>query len=713
MTFSFLHGGIALFGLASAAVPILIHLLLKQRPKPITFPAMQLIRNKRESTVRRMRLQHLLLMALRIALLVLIATALARPTLHSSLFSIDQKAPVAAAVIIDNSQSMQYRERGKTRLEVAKELAEQVIKKLPDQSKVTVFEAANPVGTVPLEIPGAIGQLETIQLQSSPRPLNEAIANAYKGLSKADLQRREVYVFTDLAGNSWNLNAQDRLEQLAGLIETGVRVYVIDVGAEEIENVAVTSVEVAQQITGSGDEVTITAPLRNTGSKPVDLNSIVLTIDGEPRHTRSARLEAGQTQEMVFSVSGLSEGIHQGAVSINAGDPLAFDDTRYFTLMRRPPVRVLIVVDLLSDALNWEKALVPLLQPGQGPARYDVQVITTPRLESTRLDDFNVVNLIHVGTLSQAMWGKLATFVQSGGGLFVAMGERIDAASYNSDLAQSILPAKLLDEAAAETVLSPARMNHPVLEKFRTLPHHNLDEYEVFRYRKLEIDDPNKSLVVIPYDNGDPALVERAFANGGRGRVLLWTTAAFRRGTNDWNDVPLGWAFLMLSDQVTRYLSGASESQFNYTAGSFANVELDPNKPLTLFTVTDPTGHVDRMTVEPRAPTLTLPSVRKLGHYQVEAKEGDRSFFSGFSVNEQESESELVRVDNDQLRKLLGEERTVVARSADSLDRAVDEARVGRELFPWLMILVMTVVCVEGFLANRFYRQPALSASTP
>lgn len=712
MTFSFLHGGIALLGVASAAVPIIIHLLLKQRPKPITFPALQLIRKKRDTTIRRIRLQHLLLMALRIALLVLIAMALARPTLHSAMFSLDQEAPVAAAVIIDNSQSMQYKHRGKTRLEVAKELAEDVIKKLPDHSKITVFESTNPVGTVPLEVPGALGQLETIQLQPAARPLNDSLANAYKGLAKADLQRREVYIFSDLAANNWNLSGNEQLEQLAGLVETGVQVYVINVGVEQFENVAVSKVEIAQQITGGGDEISITAPLTNTGSNAVDLNSIVLTIDGETKHTRSARLEAGQTQEMVFAVSGLSEGMHQGTLSINAGDPLTFDDTRYFTLRRRPPQRILIVVDLLSDALNWDKALVPELQPGQGPSRYDVEVVTTAKLDTVRLEDFDVVNLIHVGTLSPSLWGKLATYVQAGGGLFVAMGERIDVRSYNSDPAQSVLPGKLGDEVDAETVLAPTRMNHPVLQKFSTLPHHNLDEYEVFRYRKLEPTGADNSLVVIPYENGDPALVERTFSSGGRGKSLLWTTAAFRRGTNDWNDVPLGWGFLMLADQITRYLSGVSDGQYNYAAGNFVNVELDPNKPLTLFTITDPTGHVDRVTAEPRAAVLTVPSVRKLGHYQVEAKEGDRSFFSGFSVNEQEEESQLAPVGNDQLRKLIGEDRTVVARSTDSLDRVVDEARVGRELFPWLMLIVIAIVCVEGYFANRFYRQPSLAPAT-
>lgn len=712
MTFSFLHGGIALIGLASAAIPIIIHLLLKQRPKPITFPALQLIRKKRETTVRRIRLQHLLLLALRVALLVLIAMALARPTLHSAMFSIDQEAPVAAAVIVDNSFSMEYRHHGKTRLQAAKEVAEQVVKKLPDQSKITVIESASPVGTIPLDVPGAIGQLESIQIQPASRPITDALANALKGLAKAELQRREIYLISDLAKNAWDFSSRENIQQLADLIETGVKIYVIDVGVPERENIAIQEIEIVQQATGGGGEITIKVPLINTGSKPVDVNSIVLSIDGEPKHTRSLRLEAGQTQELEFAVSGLAEGVHQGEITVNAGDPLSFDDVRYFTFQRQPPLRILIVVDLLSDALNWDQALVPDFLRAQGQARFDVQVVPSAKLGPIRFDDYDVVNLINVGSLSQDHWIKLASYVQAGGGLFTSLGERIDPVSYNSAPAQSVLPCTLGDEVQTQTELAPTRMSHPVLQKFRTLSHHMLDEYPVYTYRKATLDEQGQSLVVIPYANGDPALLERTFRGGARGKSLLYTSSVFRRGTGDWSDVPLGWAYIIFAEQVTHYLAGVSETQWNYPAGNFVTVDLDPNQPLTLFTVTDPTGNVDRVTVEPRSQVLSLPAMSKPGHYHVDAKEGDRAFSTGFSVNERTEESELTPVSADQLRELIGEDRLVIAPNAEALERVVDEARVGRELFPWIMIVVLIIVCGEGYLANRFYRQPSLAPAT-
>jgi hypothetical protein len=34
-------------------------------------------------------------------------------------------------------------------------------------------------------------------------------------------------------------------------------------------------------------------------------------------------------------------------------------------------------------------------------------------------------------------------------------------------------------------------------------------------------------------------------------------------------------------------------------------------------------------------------------------------------------------------------------------------AQVGREIFPWIMFLILMLVTAEGLLANRFYRESA------
>ncbi|MCA9077434.1 MAG: BatA domain-containing protein [Planctomycetaceae bacterium] len=78
-----LHPAI-LIGLGLAAIPVILHLLLRQKPKKLLFPALRLIQNRRKQNVRRMRIRHLLLLALRILVIGLFVFAIARPSVPAA-----------------------------------------------------------------------------------------------------------------------------------------------------------------------------------------------------------------------------------------------------------------------------------------------------------------------------------------------------------------------------------------------------------------------------------------------------------------------------------------------------------------------------------------------------------------------------------------------------------------------------------------------------
>lgn len=73
-----------LFGLALMAVPLILHLLMRAKPKKLLFPALRLIQNRKRTNTRRMRLRHLALLLLRMLVIALLAVALARPAVPSA-----------------------------------------------------------------------------------------------------------------------------------------------------------------------------------------------------------------------------------------------------------------------------------------------------------------------------------------------------------------------------------------------------------------------------------------------------------------------------------------------------------------------------------------------------------------------------------------------------------------------------------------------------
>ena len=67
---------------------VVLHFLLRSKPRKLIFPALQLIKIRRRQNVRRMRLRHLWLLLLRILVIVLLVLALARPSLPAADYSL-------------------------------------------------------------------------------------------------------------------------------------------------------------------------------------------------------------------------------------------------------------------------------------------------------------------------------------------------------------------------------------------------------------------------------------------------------------------------------------------------------------------------------------------------------------------------------------------------------------------------------------------------
>lgn len=80
------HFWILAIGCALTVGPILLHLLMQQKPKRMPFPAMRFVREVQFKAKRSFRMRHWLLLLLRVLLPLLFAAALARPSAASAVF---------------------------------------------------------------------------------------------------------------------------------------------------------------------------------------------------------------------------------------------------------------------------------------------------------------------------------------------------------------------------------------------------------------------------------------------------------------------------------------------------------------------------------------------------------------------------------------------------------------------------------------------------
>ena len=710
MTFvnPFLLSGIALIG-----VPILLHLLMRQKPRHLEFPALRLVKKRHEVNKRRMRFQHLLLLLLRVLVIGLLAAALARPSLQWSGSLGSQEAPVAAALVFDTAAHMEYRRENRTRLEVARELGTWLLKQLPKESRVAVLGTAPEPAVFQVDR-GAAGQrIEQLGPSAVSGPLPRVIENAVDLLKQSDLPRKEIYIFTDLVGSAWPSDSADALQRSLDAAP-GTSLYLIDVGVPKPVDFGLGRLRLSSQVLSDRTPLRLQTELTRVG--PPDGRTVelyVLDASGKPhrRDSIQAAVDADGAAPLDFTISGFSRGVHQGFVRIVGQDALKPNDTRYFTMNVRPAWPILIAAPepARERALFLVEALAPTAFRRTGKARFDCRVVPLESLSTLNLNDYAAVCLLDPSPLSAATWQKLGDYVSDGHGLGVFLGRRaVPVGQFASEAAKEILPALPLRQVRrpeGNVALAPRDTTHPILSVFRSqagsVP---WDMFPVYRYWQLG-DRQAGTNEVLAYGDGGAAILERPL---GRGRVLLMTTPVSDPADDlAWNLLPIGraWPFLILSNQMTLYLVGAADVEFNYYPGQTAVVPISGDGDRASLVLTTPSDVKTTVPTDAAEETLRITTTDEAGNYALEAGGTRSGVRTGFSVNLPLAQTDLDRIGKEALDRLFGGFPYRVARNRDEIDRDVSEARVGRELFPLIMVLVVVLLAAEQVMANRFYRE--------
>lgn len=714
-----------LAGTALVALPIVLHLVMRQKPKLLEFPALRFIQQRHDTNRRQLRLRHLLLLALRALLIAVLAFALARPSIPVSSGGIlgGGKEPVAAAIVLDSSLRMEYKHENKTRLDVARELSDWLLSQLPPESEVAVLDSRLGPASFQVDLGAAKHRIERLELTNNAQPLPAVMEEAIRLLGTSELARKEVYVFTDLARVAWPSDAAGRLqEKFAAMPELGV--YVVDVGVEAPKNVALGDLRLSRQTLSARSTLQVSADVTSTGAggdRTIEL--YLLEPDGEKSAVggrkpvkageQTVSLEPDQPQQIQFRKAGLGLGTHQGYLQILGSDGLPADDRRYFTIEVTPPWKLLVVAP--QPAEQYAAYLTEVLSPASfrrtGRARFECTTIAQGQLAAHDLEPYAAVFLLDPKPVEPGVWQKLGDYAAGGRGVAVFLGRNAQPIeAFNQGPAQELLGGKLMLQGTAPEGLrlAPANLEHPVLSEFRgragAVPWFL---HPVYRYWLLN-ELPQDANVVAPYNNNEPAIVERPV---GKGRVLTVTTPISDNPNRDpWNLLPMGlgepWVFVILAHEMASYLAGSTGQELNYLAEQTAVLQLDRRQEqFRSFVLTEPDGEITRLTPDQKRHALAIASTDQPGNYRVQAGGTAEGVDRGFSVNAAAEQTRLDRVSQDELAQIFGPIPHRLAKSKDEIELSVSTGRVGRELFPLLILAVAVLLGIEQLVSNRFYRE--------
>jgi hypothetical protein len=664
---------IYLLAALAALVPLIIHLLHRQRARIQVFPSLEFLTRMMRRKTRRFHLKQILLLIARTLLVLFVALALARPTLTRGR-AVSGHLPTAAVVILDDSYSMQRTDAGGRLFDTAADKATSLLDYFDRSDEVHVLTASKPSrdltasGASDLKgLRAAIGDTKcTNRATDIASPLRQALSI----LQQSQEPNREIYIVSDMQKSGWE--GLDMLD--AG--DLGVKTLMVDIG-DEGANACVD--DIAFKIPAGTDnlEMEVTFKRFNSGAAQGRVAEVFLRGTLLGRAVFSGGDATVETE--TFSLPP-AEGFLWGEVAM-AEDRLPVDDRRYYAVPSRKRA-----VAVLGDAYYVSTAVSP-----EGGGGFRVIEVESGALNRENLAAVDVLVLSDVPRLSPLEVDAVADFVAGGGGLLIFLGGSVDMGAYNRNLLPLLGDVRIEGasppEGAGFYTIDRYEQGHRIFSKFK--PGSNpFSDAKFYRFVKVHDD---RGRTIASFSDGSPAMVEVS------DRVIVVTSPPDLA----WNDFPLTSQYLPVLHETLLYLSSKARLSRSYGLGEEI---IFPNPPAEgAVTLEGPSGVVRHF---PEAGSggvgLPIPSPEQPGVYFLKT---ERETLSVFAVNVDTSESDLSKVDMGYVKSKLHGFDVRQAAKTEEIGESVSLLRQGRNLAHVFLWAALALVVLETMLASSIWQR--------
>lgn len=742
--FSFLNTAF-LAGLAAAALPILIHLFSRRRAREMPFSELRFLDEITRRKIRRMQLRQWILLALRTLAIALIALALSRPVWHGGGLA-RQRGASTVAILIDDSFSMEAlldasnllpvgTEEGAlnlpTRFEQARQRALQILELLEEGDRaMLVFTGTSP--RVPYEStvrdPALLREeLERAEPRAVRTDLVAALERVYPVLASARTPNREIFIISDFQSNEMEQilrTVSETVQAGAAPVEgdapadplvpipANTRLYLLPIEAPEAPNAAVDWCFFERDPSGPGGRLTV----RLQNPSPVEMEDQVLQVfsarEAELLGEGYASVPAGGSAQTTISVPVLPA---DGLLTVRSAPDLLETDNRYYLsaattsrfhilivtggALTEPRIRSEATFPILAlDPYGGEALLTgrpaSLQAAGEGLRLFEATTVAESDLGLSGAIEADAVLLLNVGRLSAAAAELLEQYHAEGGNILMAMGDRVDPRTYNTQILARLTALRLENivgdlEGDAHFSLRPAVTGHEIFEGFPLSPGEALSSAR-FR-RALEVRLGPSSRVLAEFSGALPALVEEP-------GLLLFTSSLDGR----WSDFPTSAAYLPFLHRALLHLIlqgriGRPEPRVGETLHYPLAAEWSGED----FRCQGPGGFAVALTrvQNERGALLRTAPVPEPGFYEILTGEAGGPPFQATAVNVDTAESDLTMLGARESALIFGD-AAVRLTPGEELSRQVLQARYGRELWRLCLALALLMLVAESVIAR-------------
>lgn len=711
-----------LLGALGIAAPIIIHLLARKKIKRVVWAAMRFLKTVVEKNQKRLTLEDIVLLVMRCALLILLALALARPTLRQAGAGGFAGHRDAAVILLDNSASMAQSDGVASKFEQAQKAAEEVVDALPSGASIAVWLVSDVVRNVIPE-PTKDFALARKVIREARRTdrgteMQPALRRAVEVLQRQAADSKQLFIITDGQAAGWKQLAESRA--LLDSVKKDTRTWLVLLGEAERRNLAVTGLRLASALAPVGEPVRFEIEVTNDGAEDARNVQVGLGVGAEPAadETSIDLIPPGESRKVSLFATFREAGPHTVAARVPT-DRQPADDRRTLAL------RVIEAIDVLlvdgdpgiepreSEVFYLRNALTPVATEKREQYFLKTRTVGVGELPSVKLGEFEVVVLANVAELTENTLAALENFVRNGGGLVVFPGGKMNADFYNARLfaQRAMLPAAFgpsrgdADKPDKFLQWQSKGYEHPIVSLWRDPAAGNLAAAHFTRVFTLQPEkgDPPRAeagrpVVVLSYADGSPAVMERQW---GYGRVVQFSSTA----DTAWNDLSIRPVFVPLIHRVVGALVTRQDESLNVRAGARLTVAMPADLVGKDVRIQSPfekaSPNLRRVALVNGVPLLEYDETDIAGAY--EARQGDDALpLLRFAAQPDPVESRLEQLSSTDLKAFDGIAQVVRWTPETSLRGRLEKERAGTELWLVLVLVALGVAVAETMLGNRW-----------
>ncbi len=661
-----------LAGIAAIGLPVYVHLLRQYRQKPVPFSSLMFFEKRTQSSIKHRRLKYLLLFTLRCLFVALLVLAFARPYIHSTTIAHANDGRTVV-IAVDNSFSMRQGDR----FADAKKAALDRIAAIRDSDRGQVISFGGPAKLLTQmtrdkqALRGAVTGLEAGDDANSYAELSRALRAAAESY-KADI---DAYVFTDVQKSALPAAFTDLK------LDDGTKLEIHSVATAAPPNWTVESVDAPRRVFDTKKVRTLaTIAGYNT---PDSTRKVTLLADGKTLESKDVKVPANGRATVEFLALDAPYGLTKCEIRVDSADVFPQDDHWLFSVERADPKPALIVH---ADGENASPLYVKTALESSTEAAFKLESLAASQSANAELSKYAFVILSDPGPLPQMLTEALATYVQKGGSVLMALGKNATPGRHLpvADLQVMEVHTVRPDHEAVLTV-SFVDTSYPAFSRAQSW-----GGVDFFQYVKLQLPPASPDIrVAAKLSDGSPLLIDR---KAGEGHVVIFASTL----DNIANNLPIEAVWLPFLDQLTHEMGGIGSTPGNYRVGSFIDLRSAKEKNVNVEIIGPGDKRLLTLAESSKATTFQFPSE---GFFDIRRASG-REELAAVNPDRRESDFTLIPADTLELWKNTGiPPKGAANRSSGTAGTSTQDDNA--ELW-WYVLAALAILAVaESLLGNR------------